>query len=183
MINKIIDYLSIITMEDEMWTPIIDGEYSNYFISNHGRVINSKTRKILKQHLNFRGHPSIFLCQNGKTKRVLIHTLVARAFVNNDDPENKKIVQHIDFNRLNNHYTNLSYGSVRKIKNKNGEIVIFNKYTEEQIHQVCKLMELEWKPPEIAKTVKVNRDVCSTIKSKRGWKDISKNYNISGTKV
>ena len=75
MISKIIDYLSIITMEDEMWTPIIiDGEYTNYFIG---------------------------LGQNRKIKRVLIHTLVARAFVNNDDPENKKIVQHIDFNRLN----------------------------------------------------------------------------------
>ena len=72
MMNKVIDFLSSVTMENEMWAPIdINGEYTNYFISNNGRMISIKTRKILKQSLNFKGYPFIGICQNGKYKTLL----------------------------------------------------------------------------------------------------------------
>ena len=45
--------------------------------------------------------------KNGKFETV--HRLVAKAFCENPDPEQKYIVDHIDHNRKNNYYKNLRW--------------------------------------------------------------------------
>lgn len=51
----------------------------------------------------------VHLRKNGKRKCFKIHRLVANAFIENDDPENKTTVNHIDGNRANNCVENLEW--------------------------------------------------------------------------
>lgn len=73
----------------------------------HGeRFINVKG-KIISQRINNSGYKEVRLCHEGKTKTTFIHILKATAFIPN--PENKKEVNHIDGNKLNNELTNLEW--------------------------------------------------------------------------
>ena len=71
--------------------------YINYSISNHGRVRNNCTGRILKPDTIKNGYYRVGLCTKGKVSRYLVHRLVAIAFV--DNPENKACVDHIDNNK------------------------------------------------------------------------------------
>lgn len=64
-----------------------------------------KDGKLAKQYENRDGYMDISLAN----RHARVHRLVAFAFVNNDDPENKVEVNHIDFDRKNNHYSNLEW--------------------------------------------------------------------------
>lgn len=90
-----------------MWKKIIfDGCETIYSISEQGEVRNDSRNKCLSQHLQ-NGYFYITLSINKKPKRITVHRLVAMMFVEN--PFNKDIVNHIDGNKQNNHYTNLEW--------------------------------------------------------------------------
>ena len=91
----------------EIFLPI-DG-YENYFISNFGNVKNSKTNKIMKPFNHGKGRKQIDLFKNGKSKKFLIHRLVALAFLEN--PDNKPFIDHIDNNPANNNVKNLRWAT------------------------------------------------------------------------
>ena len=40
--------------------------FMDYQVSNMGRVMNVKTKRILKEGVNIHGYSNIVLCQNGK---------------------------------------------------------------------------------------------------------------------
>ena len=83
---------------------------SNYYITEFGNVYNSKTHKVLNWCDNGTGYMYVTLLINGKRKNYTIHRLVAEAFVSN--PNNLPTVNHIDGNKLNNHYSNLEWCTV-----------------------------------------------------------------------
>ena len=89
----------------EEWKQIID--YPNYSISNLGNVRNDKTGRILKLSLNTKGYYQVNLCNNSKSKRLIIHRLVGIYFIEKKDE--KYEIDHIDRNKINNHYTNLRW--------------------------------------------------------------------------
>lgn len=95
-------------MNEEIWKHIdfFEGEF---YVSNLGRVMNRKTGNILKGDISGSGYQRVQLYYKGNTKKFLRHRLVALYFIYNDDPINKTIVNHIDGNKHNNHYTNLEW--------------------------------------------------------------------------
>lgn len=77
----------------------------DYTISEKGDIVSLKRQILLKQDINSKGYKWIKLpCFK---KKQLIHRLVASLFIPN--PENKPQVNHIDGNKLNNHYSNLEW--------------------------------------------------------------------------
>lgn len=111
----------------EQWKPI-DG-FPNYQVSNKGRVKNIETGKVMKNRSNNHGYPYVALPKgDGKSKNMLLHRLVATAFIPN--PDNLPEVNHKDENKTNNDVTNLEWVSA-------------SQNTRHSIHQrSCKINQL-----------------------------------------
>lgn len=92
----------------EIWKPI-EGFEKIYSISNHGRVRNDKTGRILRPGNQSIGYQQVLLSNNRKTKIYYVHRLVCTAFKPN--PHNKRYVNHIDGNKTNNAEYNLEWVS------------------------------------------------------------------------
>lgn len=123
----------------ETWKTISD--FEGYEVSSIGNVrgIERKVKhstweitvmpKLLKTRVNNRGYKDVRLSKDGKTFTKLVHILTAEAFVPN--VEVKPNVNHMDGNKLNNHFKNLSWvthseniqhaydtGLIKKMKSK-----------------------------------------------------------------
>lgn len=92
--------------KEEIWKAIAG--YANYEISSLGRVKSLKygKEKILKPK-NDNGYLRVTLFRNGKRKMLLVHRLVAAAFIPN--PYGFEQVNHIDENKSNNAVENLEF--------------------------------------------------------------------------
>ena len=110
----------------EIWKDI-EGYESYYQVSNLGRIKSLKCWagylyvdrvKILKNILSKRGYYVVRLFKNKKGKNFYVHTLVAKTFIPN--PYNKKYVDHINTNRLDNKVDNLKW--VTMTENNNNKI-------------------------------------------------------------
>ncbi|MHA1166598.1 MAG: NUMOD4 domain-containing protein [Candidatus Hodarchaeales archaeon] len=101
----------------EKWK-VIEG-FNSYRISNLGRIKSYKKKskgRILKPYLSKKGYLRIDLYGDNKGLskkanriKAMIHVLVAKAFVENPDPENLVEVDHIDRVRDNPIATNLRW--------------------------------------------------------------------------
>lgn len=83
----------------------------DYEVTENGEVINTHNghKRVLQP--NTKGYLRVMI--NGKN--LLVHRLVAEKYVPN--PENKPQVNHIDGNKLNNHYTNLEWATNQENRN------------------------------------------------------------------
>lgn len=103
-------------MKNEIWKDI-EGYEGLYQISNLGRVKSLGRKNCSNQCLktkilnpsfdNKRGYKRACLCKNNKEKRIMVHLLVAKAFIPNI--LNKPIINHIDGNKANNSVDNLEW--------------------------------------------------------------------------
>lgn len=105
--------------EVEEWKPIVGFE-GYYEVSNYGRVkglnrykkarngSTSKTKeRIMKQTETKKGYLKCKLSMNNIGTNVVVHRLVAIAFLENKN--NKDQINHIDGNKKNNHVSNLEW--------------------------------------------------------------------------
>ena len=105
----------------EVWKPI-EGYEGRYEVSNLGRVKSLSrtvinTGRVLKEkynclHLKRGGYYSVLLSNDGVKKTILLHQLVAKAFIENKG--NHRAVNHIDGDKLNNRVDNLEWVSSRE---------------------------------------------------------------------
>jgi hypothetical protein len=125
--------------DEEQWKDIVNsGVNFNYQISSHGRVRNKSDNYILSQNLRD-GYKSIGITyfDNEKSIRKFfkIHRLVAIAFVNNPDPVNNNVANHIDGNKFNNHWTNFEWTTIKE-NNQHAINTGLNKITKRRVIQL-----------------------------------------------
>ena len=106
-------------MEQVIWKDVV-GYEGRYQVSNFGQVrsldvslpcknggVSVHKGRIKPLNKNNRGYVTVALCKDGKTRRTLLHRLVAKAFV--DNTECKPQVNHIDGDISNNMASNLEW--------------------------------------------------------------------------
>ena len=110
-------------MTKEIWKDIPN--YEGYYqVSNIGRIKslnyrNTKTPKVLKASTeNGSGYLFVTLVKKSKRKVRTVHQLVSEAFLNHKPNGNKLVVNHKDFNKLNNNASNLDIITARENSNR-----------------------------------------------------------------
>lgn len=117
-------------MENEIWKDI--PKYRGlYQVSNKGmvkslqRIVKSKkwgfqkvTEKILKAAVDGSGYFTVALNKNNISKTKKIHQLVAMAFLNHKPCGYKLVVNHKNFNKLDNRFENLEIVTQRENSNR-----------------------------------------------------------------
>lgn len=179
----------------EVWKdiPNYDGIYK---VSNHGRVKSLRRYtmhrgflrlikpRILKHGHDSYGYPMVCLTKDGVPKTVLVHKLVAKAFILNQ--ENKPQVNHIDGNKANNYTSNLEWVTNQEnvihafrtgISNADhctGERSWITKLTNQDILSIRKLMSQPNKPTQqsIADQHGVSQMTIHSIITRKTWKHI-----------
>lgn len=102
----------------EVWKDIPD--YEGYYqVSNCGRVKSLERRLcrktfIMTQTVNNRGYLRGKTTKQGKSRTVDMHKIIATSFLNHKPDGHNKIIDHIDFDPLNNTVSNLQEISNRE---------------------------------------------------------------------
>jgi hypothetical protein len=112
--------------------------FENYIIFNNGKIFSRKSNKFLKAGINRDGYQFVNLCNENGRHAFTISRLVAEHFIENT--ENKTEVDHINQNKLNNHYTNLRWCShqencLNRNKFKNNKSGFIGVYLENKYHR------------------------------------------------
>lgn len=132
----------------EIWKKI--DEFENYEVSNLGRVrrieccitySNEVVARYKEKYLKFDYttlYKRVTLSYKNKTKRFVVHRLVALAFIPN--PKNKSCVNHIDGDKINNKVENLEWCTYseneRHSYNVLGKINSRRKLNEDQVKDI-----------------------------------------------
>lgn len=108
-----------ITEEDYKKEPVKG--YEEYSIDTKG-VVYSKKNRPLKPSLNWNGYSIVNFLKDGARKGFSVHTLVAKQFIHNDDPE-KCQVNHKDGVKTNNCVQNLEWVSPLENARHRGDVL------------------------------------------------------------
>jgi len=126
-----------------IWKPVIlDGEPTQYEVSEYGNVRNVNTGNILTPvPLKNSGRLRVLIYRNGVRKDMKIHRLVYEAFYG---PIPKDMtVDHIDENILNNHYTNLRLltpsENIKSFRNNHPDFL--QTYSDETLDSFYKMLQ------------------------------------------
>lgn len=105
----------------EIWKDALN--FENYYeVSNFGNIRRKDSETIykdgrvahfssnlLKPSVSKKGYLRVYLSKNSKKYTKSVHRFVAEAFIEN--PLNKRTVNHIDGNKLNNNVSNLEWAT------------------------------------------------------------------------
>lgn len=161
--------------------------YPNYAASKCGKIFRISSGKEMKQIL--KGVPKywyIRACHGNIPKNVRSHILIADAWLEKPS-EFCDVVNHIDGNKHNNSLDNLEWDTKSQnqqhaldlgLKQK-GEDLYNASLSNEDVHNVCKLLLDGFRTVDIAKRFGVSNDIIRKIKSGDTYFDIRVLYNIN----
>lgn len=175
-----------------IWKNLVEEHFESYQISNTGLIRNSKG-KIMKTNYEKHGYERLTLNCKGHSKTFKIHQLVANAFL--EKPDWAEVVNHKDGNKKNNNLDNLEWTTYSEnnshaiqhgLKKITGISNPANKYDEEKIHDICRLLcqgnlmhkeiaQLVFGPLE-GKELSTKTKMVGQIKRKERWSTVSDLY-------
>ena len=96
-----------LSKENEIWKEIVN--YSDYKVSNLGRVIHIKKMKIKEVKTHKTGYVRVTIKNEQRKTKFLVHRLVAISFIEN--PDKKRYVNHINGKKADNRLENLEWST------------------------------------------------------------------------
>lgn len=180
---------------------------SNYCITSDGKLYSLRVNSFMRGWVihGYRKYSITF--DDGSHREYLAHRLVAEAFIENDCPESKTMVNHIDGDKLNNlkdnlewvtpsennyhaYETDLSTGkkphseNVPTLKGSYNEGSSFKSLTEEDVHMICKLLQEGYRDVDISRMTNFPRRSINYLrhKDKQFFHDITSQYSFSFSK-
>lgn len=170
------------TIEDEEWRHV-PGTNDMYQISSYGRVRSFQrdpNGKIMKTSYS-KGTKTISICFETGRKTVLVHKLIAEAFILRKKPDYENVI-HLDGNTRNNHVSNLAWVKreecmshvLTKLHEKNRErpprkLVTNSKLSVEDISLLKSMLSKGVKQKVIAKMFCISEMQVSRIKHGANW--------------
>lgn len=164
--------------------------HSKYLVNvtNHGAVYSSRTGKLLKPRQTPYGYWEVTVYDPELDKYLLrkVHRLVAQVYIPN--PENKREVNHIDCDKSNNHVSNLEWVTSKENKSHAwdnnlytcvGENHVNSKLTNDEVHQICSLIEQGYRNKDLAEKFGCDRTTISDIRRGFKWKRIGSQYKMN----
>ncbi len=176
--------LKLRKITDEEWK-VIPGTNNKYKLSNYGRVksfcYDEEHGRIVKPG-NIKGYKSINLRVNNQKKTLLIHKLIAELFLPPKDKD-QSVVIHKDWNKLNNHISNLQWLSKEEsfyrsqsrlieARRKKGKIVTNSKLNTDDVSAIKQMLDKGRKQKVIAQLFCVSEMQISRIKNNISWSEI-----------
>lgn len=165
--------------------------YFNCMVTEDGQVFSMQGKKYSPFENEF-GYLTVNLKdpEDGKWKKRKVHRIVAETYIEN--PEGKREVNHIDCDKKNNTLDNLEWVTSKENKAHGwanglytaiGENHADSVLTNEQVHEICRLMEEGARNIDLAKAYGVHKDTISHIRIGNLWKHISSNYDLKKKRV
>ena len=160
-----------------------------YMITEYGHVVDIQTNHIIQPFVNTYGYLQIrLLNENYGISLPLISRLVAYEFCKENLNLNLQ-VDHIDSNKLNNHYSNLEWVSnfINIRRAYENRLASYKSYkTDEQIYNICQLLSTTNLPfREVCRLAGLNvnenqaKGLCSDIISRKYWNHISNGFDFT----
>lgn len=170
-------------------------EPGRYFIDTNGSIFDSYTKSVKESTIEQNNYATIYLRSTiGLSVKYGLHRLVAYAFCNPPTNYDDYIVNHIDLDTTNNHYSNLEWvTNADNIKHScnvsRPRAVIRPIVNADLVHKICKLMEEGFTDVEVMNALVMNTSNANfkltyDIRKGNTWTNISKNYDIrSNSKI
>lgn len=164
--------------------------YPNYGVTFNGKPYRWDTCRPMKitllggykedKYLGFR------VCHENKAGTAYLHVVVAECWIPNDSPLNKTQVNHKDGDKRNPAVDNLEWCTPAE-NLQHSSIVLGNKGSDlynatlldDQVHQVCQLLQEGLRCVDIANMFSVSTDIIRKIKSGSCYFHVRRLYNIS----
>lgn len=158
--------------------------YEGYTVFENGVILGRRGKPMVGVD-NGRGYLIVSLYLNKKTTTLAVHKLVAMCFVEN--PENLPEVDHIDGDKLNNHYSNLrwvtrgfniEHAYNLKARSAKGEDNARAIATEGIVHEICQLLQEGLMPAKI-RDMGYDYSLVRSVRMRKNWTYISDEYTWS----
>ena len=170
---------------------------NTYMISNFGNIIFKSTKNPRSTRIDKDGYLMIgLMSKNDKQMQYRVHRLVAWEFCSDRDVN--LVVNHLDNCKSNNYFKNLEWATVSENtlhgydhgNGKFGETHYKNKYPEQMIHEICKLICKGYNQSEIYDEIKykflnnVNHNrksvitLIKDIRRRRMWRSVHSLYDF-----
>jgi hypothetical protein len=140
------------------------------------RIVNER---ILKMDIR-NGYMYVSLSKNSISRKLMVHRLLAISFI--DNPENKKFINHIDGDKLNNSLSNLEWCTSKENTNHAINIGLINrkgvkhhnsKLKEHEVYKI-KFEHKNISLAQIGRIYNISRYVVWRIRNERSWKHVIK---------
>lgn len=173
-------------LQDEEWRKIHWAD-KHYEVSNYGRVksfVYNKEEGRMVRPGNIRGFLSVSFRTNGKTKSHLVHKITAELFVPKDHDAVDTVI-HLDWNKQNNHHTNLKWVTkdeaykrmfqrIQENRRKSGKkIVTSSKLKPEDVRLLKSMLKRGVKQNIIARLFSISEMQVTRIKRGENWGEIT----------
>lgn len=181
--------------DDEIFARMVldDGREVPYLVSNYGRVWSEKSNKFLANRTFDNGRKLVEIYVDHKRIVLTVARAMALAFLG---PCEGMHADHIDNDPTNDILSNIQWltpqentrkfcidrKNNKRYNNKFGEESAHHKYSNETIHNACKLMEQGYDAKYISEETGVAIHTLKKIKSGVSWTNVSYLYDVKNMK-